>query len=339
MADYQIIVKDKNGTSLGEFTQWSDLEFSDRLNYYGECSFKVPVTSDELLNLTALRRYEVYIMRNKSTVWSGEQVARSGTLKANDSNKVTIFCRTFFEMLNSRYTGVYVNFDNTDEGTILKSLVDTSQALTDGDLGFTFGQYTTGNTRDREYSNHNIMQAFVNMSELIDGPDFYITHDKEINIVSHKGIDKSKQTVLEYGTNLESVEISEDFTNPGNQAIVLGSGFGLAQQRVTRTDTSARSTYKLRQQLVSATDIPFTDMLNARGDAVVRKQKNSLQSLNIIQVPNTNPKFGSISLGDSIRIRVQEGIYNINNNYRVHGYSVSVDENNKESISYLVGLI
>src|SRR3990172_11229342 len=111
MAKYSIIVKDKTGESLGEFTEWKNLKFSDRLNDYGECYFDVPITSQNLLELTALRRYEVFIKRDNTIVWSGEQVARNGNLQANSPNMVTIICRTFFEMLNSRYTAPYVRYD------------------------------------------------------------------------------------------------------------------------------------------------------------------------------------------------------------------------------------
>lgn len=339
MADYSIKVKDKNGDELGEFTQWTNLNFSEKQNDYGECRFDVPITSSELLDLVAARRYETYVVRNGSVVWSGEQVARSGDLKANSPNYLTIVSRTFFEMLNARYTGAFVRFNNIDQGTILKSLVDTSQALTDGDLGFTFGSHTTGTNRDREYSNQNIMEAFINMSNVINGPDFFITHDKEINIVSFKGIDKSAQAVLEWGTNLESVNIIEDFSTPANQAIVLGAGFGSSQTIGTSTDTSARATYKLRQQRSSEIDVSGQSVLEAKAQALVRKYKQSLLSLSIVQLPNTNPGFSTVSLGDSIRVKIKEGIYNINNRFRVYGYNVQVDDNNKETISYLVGQI
>jgi len=315
MANYSIVVKDKNGDTLGEFINWTRLQFSDKLNNYGECSFAVPVTSNELLTLTALRRYEVYIYRNNSIVWAGEQVARNGTLQANSPNMLTILCRTFFEMFNSRYQRDFVRFDQIDEGIILKTLVDNSQAETDGNFGFTFGDYETGVLRDREYSNQNIMEAFINMSNLINGLDFYITHDKEINIVPFKGVDQSKQTILEWKTNMHEIGVVEDFSSPANEVFVLGAGFGSAQAVGTQSN------------------------LEAKAEAVVRKYKQPLLSLKISQMPNTTPGFGTISLGDTIRVRINEGIYNINNRFRVYGYDVKIGEDNEEFISYLVGSI
>lgn len=339
MVEYQIVIRDKQGNILGEFTEWKGLQFSDQLNDYGSCRFKVPVTSVELQNLVSLRRYEVLVKRNGTTVWSGEQVARYGELKANSPQYLTIESYTFLEMLNSRYTDSFIRYDNTDQGAILKDLVDTSQAKTEGDLGFTFGTVETTVSRDREYSNYNIMDAFINMSKVINGPDFYITHDKQINIVARKGIDKSKQVILEWKTNLESVMIDEDFVNPANQAILLGSGFGGSQLTSTATDTSARAVYKLRQQRASEIDVSEPDTLFAKAQAIVRKYKQPLLKLTVNQLPETVPSFGTISLGDTITIRIREGVYNISNKFRVYGYEVRVDDDNKESISYLVGMI
>lgn len=336
---YQIIIRDKSGNELGEFTEWQSLRFNDKLNNYGSCSFYVPVTSQELLSLVSLRRYETIIKRDGQIVWAGEQANRHVSLQRNSANLVEIISFTFLEMLNSRYTPAFVRYDATDQGEILQDLVEDSQAVTDGDLGFTFGTVETTVNRDREYYTQNIMEAYINMSNVIDGPDFYITHDKEINIVAHKGIDKSRTVIFEWGTNIESVDIDDNFSNPCNQALVLGAGFGSNQGIGTFTDATVRGIYKLRQQRVSEIDVSDQDTLDAKAEALVRKYKTPLMSLDMVQLPNKLPNFGTFALGDTGQVRIQHGIYNIDNRFRNYGYNVSVSKDNKESISYIVGLI
>lgn len=333
---YQIIVKDKEGNIIGEFTEWFNLRFSDRHNNYGECTFEVPVSSEELTTLSSLRRYEVFILRNGFTVWSGQQANRYVNIQANSPQMVTITCFTFFEMLNSRFTETYVRYDATDQGEILKDLVDTSQALEDGDFGFTFAPIPATMNRDREYATYNIMEAFINMSNVINGPDFWIDHDKVIHIVPYRGIDKSPTVVLEWGVNILNADIQENFATPANEAIVLGSGFGSSQEIGGYTDESAREIYGLRQQRVSETDVSEVDTLNDKGEAVVNMYKQALVTIDFSQIPNTTPEFGSISIGDSVRVRIQEGIYDINNVFRIYGYTVAIGETGEENISYLI---
>lgn len=337
--DYQIIVKDKSGTTIGEFTEWFNLRFSDKLNNYGECSFDVPVTSDELDTLTSLRRYDVFILRNGEIVWSGEQANRSVSLEANSPQLLTIRCFTFFEMLNARYSPEFVRYEAEDQGQILKDLVDTSQALTDGDFGFTFDTIEATQDRDREYALYNIMEAFINMSNVIGGPDFWIDHDKVIHIVPYRGIDRSTQFIMEWGVNIYKSFIQENFSSPANEAIVIGAGFGSSQVIGGYTDTVARGIYKLRQQRISETDVSQVETLNDKGEDLVTAYKNPLVTIDFQQIPNTLPVFGSFTLGDSIRIKVKEGIYNINNVFRVYGYSVQIGNNGEEYISYLVSQI
>ncbi len=336
---YSIVVRDKSSNYLGEFTNWTNLRFSERMNNYGSCSFSAPVISEELEHLVSMRRYETIVRRNGVDVWAGEQTNRYGSLSVDSPNFITITSHTFEEMLNSMYTPRFVRYENEDEGDILKDLVDTFQAQTNGNLGLTFGTYLTGTNRDREYNTDNILEAFINMSNVLNGPDFYITKNKQINIVKHRGIDKSKNIMLEWKTNIKSISISEDFSTPTTKATVLGAGFGSEQLIHSETNVPLSEVYGLREQRSSEVDVSIQSTLEAKAQALIRKYKQPLQTIQISQVPSTVPDFGSIGLGDSIKIRVDEGFYNIDNTYRVYGYDVSIDKDGKESIEYIIGQI
>lgn len=339
MADYQIVIRDKSGNILGEFNNWKGLQYEERLNNYGVCSFSIPHTDPQLLSLVSLRNYETIIRRNGADVWGGEQAHRIVDLKANSPNRVTIQSFTFLEMLNSRFTGSFRRFDGVDQGTILKTIVDESQAQTNGDLGLDVTVVDSTVNRNREYSNQNIMEAWINMSNVIGGPDFEFNTDKTVNIYEKKGIDLSKNIIFEWGTNIENMVIEEDFIRPGNRAIVLGAGFGSSQLRVQVTNTKFAGVNRLREQRFSEIDISSTSVLTAKGESGVRKHQSAIMSLEFNQMPTTRPPFGSIKVGDSVRVRIKEGIYNINNVFRVYSYRVSVDDNNRETIRYLVGMI
>ena len=77
------------------------------------------------------------------------------------------------------------------------------------DLGFTKGSIEVTTNRDRTYNNQNIMEAFINMSNVISGCDFEITDDKVLNVYLLKGEDKTQDIILEYGENVSDVQIDE----------------------------------------------------------------------------------------------------------------------------------
>lgn len=335
--NYQLTVKDKAGNIIGEFSDWLNLKFGDRHNNYGQATFDVPVTSADLLTLVSLRRYELYISRNGQIIWSGEQASDNVRLSVNDANLVTITSYTLFQMLEARLTDEYIRFEGIDQGQILKQLVDLSQAKTDGDFGFTFASIPATMSRDREYFSATIMDAFINMSNNINGIDFWVGHDKKIHIVPYRGIDRSNQYIFELGVNMLEPGISNNFSSPANSVRALGAGFDADQLVQTFTDAEARQTYKLREQRISEIDVSEADTLLSKAQDYASKYKQQVQAIDFKQVPNSSPAFGSLSIGDTARIRIRKGRYNINSKFRIYGYDITIGNEGEEYISYLVG--
>ena len=91
-------------------------------------------------------------------------------------------------MFNNRYTDAVVEYASTDAGEIAWDLIDNSQNQTNGDLGITKGIIETTQNRDRTYYNQNIMEAIVNLSNVIGGFDFEFTHNKVFNVYAVKGL-------------------------------------------------------------------------------------------------------------------------------------------------------
>lgn len=338
MVQYHIQVKNKAGETLGEFDKWSNLVFEKRLNNVGQCSFQVPASDTKLLDMAALRNHEVYVYRGNTLVWAGEMANHDGVLQLDSPNHITIIAYDFLELLNARLTDPSVRYDQIDAGAIAWDLIDTSQQQTDGDFGITEGVIEETVLRDRTYEEKNIMEALIQLSEVQNGFDFEVTDDKVFNVFAHKGADLSQSVTLEWRTNIKSARIGRDFTNPCNEARVLGSGFGASQIKVTVTDTDSRAAMKLRQQRVSYTDVSQEDTLTDKGTAVVNQYKVPVEQLQLVQLPGTKPTFGSLKPGDTIRVKIREGFWNINNRYRIYGYKVNVGDMMQELIEYFVSL-
>lgn len=334
---HQIIVKDRTGTILGEISDWFNLRFSDQINNYGQASFDIPIDSDDATELISLRRFEVEITENGVTVWSGEQVNAEVTLAANSPNLVTITCYTYLEMLNARYTPNYVRYDQVDQALILKALVDESQSRVGGDLGFTFTNITATKLRDREFKLDNIMESFINMSNVIDGIDFWIDENKVIHFgAPRRGVDKSNQFGFEWGVNIQEMQISDNFSSPANTAYAIGSGDGTDQLIASFADAVARTTYGLREQTISAIDVSETDTLVGKAEGLVNSNKEQKRTIRVTQMPNTTPNLSQLGLGDSTNAVLKKGRYDINSSFRVLGYECVIGDVGESIVSWIL---
>lgn len=344
MVEYTIKVKNYNGDFMGEFRTFRALKFTKNLNGYGSCSFEVPVEDREAGLLVVPRRYTVYIYRRENKeyegtlVWAGEQVLRNAHLKGDGDDWIEVHCHSWFEGLYHRYTAQQVRFDQIDAGEIAWDMINTTQSEAHGDMGIVRGNIEETMRRDREYYNQNIGEAIVNLSNVISGFDFEITDEKEFNVYPVKGQDKSDEIVFELGMNVKEMDIKEDFVNPVNRAIILGEATDESElQRVERENEDFMKTYRLREGLISEMDIAGLATLQDRGDAMLRKYQLPLMTLDMKVLESSAPNITDFSLGDLIRVIVEKGLYNINKEYRVFGYELTLGEKNEEALKLILG--
>lgn len=336
---YRIVVVTKAGAEIGEFINFTKLSFTKRLNNYGTCTFEIPIEEPNLDSLISLRNYEVRIYRYDTLVWAGEQTHLTANIDRKSIEPMTITCQSYLELFNNRFTDIEDIYTGVDAGAIAWNLINDSQLLTDGDFGITEGYIASTTDRDRTYNNKNIMDVIIELSNVAGGFDFEITDEKVFNVYSRKGNDRSNEIVFEYGTNMDNINIELDFTNPINQGIALGEGIGNLQLMQTYTNTSARSVNKLRQGKIEDPSVIELPTLLSKATELVRVNKQSISNLSFNQVQGTIPLFGTLVLGDLVRVIVNRSIFNINYIYRIYALSVKLNTKGEETVQYLVSLI
>lgn len=343
MITYKILVKDASDNEIGEFEKFRKLKFSKRLNNYGACQFEIPVGDEKVSSLISLRRYTVWIYRYDETgseqlIWSGEQVNRQGNLDDKGGNWATIYCYDWLELLNSRYTGNDVVYDGIDAGQIAWDLIDDSQTPTNGDFGITEGTIEATQDRDRTYYNHNVLEEIIKLANVINGFDFEITTSKVFNVYDFIGVDRSDEVILEYGINIKSMRITEDFSKIVNRAIVLGdTGYVGDSIRVERNDTGQQALYKIREAQISEMTTSETSTLNDKGDALIRKYEAPLYKISMDIVRGGNPSIADFAIGDIIKLIVKSGIYDINEDFRIYEWTLTYNDDNTESMDLVLG--
>lgn len=342
MITYKILVKDASGNNIGEFEKFRNLKFNKRLNNYGTCQFEVPVDDPKIASLISLRRYSVEIYRYDNTtgllIWAGEQASRQGNLDDKGGNWVLIYCYDWLEQLNSRFTADEVSYEGIDAGQIAWDLIDDSQTQSNGDFGITEGTIEATQNRDRTYYNKNILEAIIELSNVINGFDFEINTSKVFNVKGVIGADRTDSVILEYGINVTAMRIMEDFSKIVNRGIVLGdSGYIGDPLRVERDDAGAQALYKVREALVSETTTSEQDTLEEKGDALIRKYEAPLYKVSMNIARGGTPSIADFALGDVITLKVQSGIYNINEDFRIYEWTVSYSDDNTETLDLVLG--
>lgn len=331
---YRIIVKDM-GTPIGEFKEFRNLKFSRRLNNYGTCSFEIPADDPKASSLIALRAYTIEVYRDDFLIWAGEQAVRDGQLDKAGNNWCKITCFDWFEQLFSRYTGESVTFAGVDAGEIAWQLIDTTQ--TESDLGITEGTIEATQNRDRTYNNQNIGEAIINLANVINGFDFEINTSQVFNVAANIGVDRTN-LVLEYGRNIQAIQITEDFSSPINRAIVLGSGSDFtAPLRVDRDDAASQALYGLREGLINELEVSEITTLEDKGDALTRKKGMPLLKTRMTLIPSSSPTIEDFALGDILTLKVVSGVYNIQSQFRVYEWTVSYPPSEIEVLDLVLG--
>lgn len=337
---YRIIIKDENGNEVGEAPAPRKLSFSKRLNDYGRAKWDIRVSDPQAASFVALRKNTIEIHRESGTaltlVWAGEQALVRGELNEAGNNWAAVHAFTWFEQLYHRYTSEIVTYTEIDQGAIMVDLINDTNA--DDPTKITIGTTPATKIRDRAYHSQNIAEAIINLSNVASGTDFEVTDLGVFNAESIIGTDKTSSVVFRYGHNIKNVTIIEDFTSPINRAIVLGEATGETElTRVDRNELTLQGEYGLREGRLQEMDISSISTLEDKGDAAIRKYGQPLLHIEFDLVRNVSPSIDEFTVGDGIRLIIQNGMYTIDEQYRVYEWEITWDEKSTETLKLTLG--
>lgn len=321
MVTYKIVITDLAGTPLGEITDYKSLSFQKVLNREGDCIITAPIKSSSLNgNMLLLGQRDIYIYRNDDIAWGGRLLNKSGRITGGD-DLITLASQGFMSLLKKRVTTDFI--DNTDAGEIVWTWIDTSQNLVNGDLGITKGTVVPSKNRQRLTENSSIYEEMIQLTEVKQGIDLEITQTKVYNSYYPQGSDKSATVKFQLGKNIETIDWSEDFSDPVNEAIVLGGGYGQSAITETRENTDLQEDYGLFQEVIPYKNVEETTLLQDKGDKEIIRRGLPRKQYTITQTPESEPDWTSLSLGDWVRVDVDYGVVSIHDAVRISTISVS----------------
>jgi hypothetical protein len=244
----------------------------------------------------------------------------------------------FFDLFADRY--VTKTYTQTERVAMFLDLINETQDTgnPDDDFGVVPGpqQYNTGLLSDREYTDQNVRDGGINLTNLSDGQfDFRFNYDRSVETFAQIGSDRPDMKFT-YPYNIRSGKIAHTATNLWNYIIGLGSGFGEEALRTVTADGASRGNYKTRQKIVSFNSVTEQQTLDENAYGYLQKVKNILE-LPTFNVSGALANLDVLGIGDRVPVEVVgHSALPLNGVYRIEKLAVTLDENDAEDIAITV---
>jgi len=330
---YSLRIKDIDNIYIEEITSWNSFQYFWELNRAGGCNISFNIDDPKFTqnNLFPARHF-IDIFRGDRKLWSGVLSGVSGNV-GDISGRLTLTFSGYLALLEKMEVNPSGKiFTDIEQGTILWTLIDDFQGLPNGNYGITQGSVTTGIKRDREYSPFkNVYEAFIQMTEVINGCDLEITQNKVLNVYAHQGR-RLEAIVFEYGKNITGLNFNFSMKDLVNQANAIGSGEGIDLLYSVAHNMQSQEIYGLMQESFSHSDVKELNTLAEHAKKYVEEYPNPTQIYGCDVRDTIDTVLKSYSVGDEVRLRIKKGYLDIDTYRRIKKLSISVDQNEKESI-------
>jgi len=331
---YSLLIKNAAGSNINEITNHKGFNFNYELNRPGECSFTANIDFADKFTMANLFPYISYldIYRFNTKVWSGVLSKIPSGSVGKETGSIDFTFSGYLHLLEKMFMGALgETYTATEQGTILWTMLNNFQSLPNGNYGITLGNVSTGISRDRTYSAFkNIYDAFIEMTEVINGPDIDITIEKVLNVYAHKG--HRLNHVFEYGKNISDFSFSVDGDSIVNNSIFLGSGEGSDMLYSVAHNMQSQEKYGLMQNVTQKSDVIILDTLTGYAQGEVNEFGEPTQIFGLNAMVQDDPPMGSYTVGDEIRCICKKGWVNFDKFLRIKKISVDVNEEELETV-------
>jgi hypothetical protein len=271
---------------------------------------------------------EVQIEYNKTLVWRGVISEYNRSKSADGTYTMAIAVIDYFSLLQKRRTGLTeVDFTAVDPATIPWSLINTSQALTHGDLGITEGATdTTGLSVTVAYKNSELKSEIAKLSNLFTNGsfDFDIDLTKKFNVYYPTKGTVRPEIVLDINNILADTVKIPVVLALTNSVFVTGQGVNNDIAAVNRQASSGDiAAYTLLEDVISDPNVSDTGILNAEGDKFLALNKLPLYQISLKHAGD-DPDFTLYDVGDTLVVNIPEENVSYAQ-YRVRKKTVDID--------------
>lgn len=318
------------------------VQYAQSLNDAGEFNGQLLLSDERIANTlgtssidysTMPARTGLYIERNGTIVWGGVIWSRSYT---SQSAVMSLAGREFESYYGRRrITNTTVFGPDTDQFTVIKTLIDNANAVLHGDIGITTTDITTCGVTIPDvfavydYERRNLLDTVSDLAkqEPPYGFDFHV----DVGYDSNKNLTRKFQLFYphkgnDYATNqfsplLEFPGSIVAYSYPENGSAVVntlyGFGAGSSDSQYVSSQQSSDSFvngFPLLEDTASYSQIPDPRVVDNLTRAAVLAKDKPVVVMEATWVPTVDsvsgmevaPSITDISMGDQVRIRIKD---------------------------------
>ena len=300
-------------------------------------------------------RTALYVERDNVLVWGGIIWLR--TYNA-DKQTLDFSAREFESYFERRRIAVSQAYNNTDQLTVVESLVNNAQSATNGNIGIIVGSETSSVLVTRVYYQYelkNLFEAIKDLATSSEGFDFNIDvyYDSSLNPrkilrldYPYRGTPYSSTSptalVFEFPGNIIAYDYPEDASITAN--LLWGVGPGSNEGKLlAEADIPGQwaAGWPLLEDATNYADVYDPALLSNLTSAEVTAKQNPVTSMKIVlSGPQDDPPLGSFKTGDQCLVRITDSRFpNNGSGYglvvikRIIAINVEAGENGPERIT------
>jgi len=156
---------------------------------------------------------------------------------------------------------------------------------------------------ESDYFNQNILQSFIDITNIYPDLDIDMTDNKVLNFYENKG--ELKNINLFYGKHISSARVTHNFSKPINRAIVTGQLSGtLKDVRAESEDVTSIEDIGLREAIDNQSTATSIDSFYSSGEMILNRYKipDIITEFNLVK--NSDFGLSDFVLGDRVTISV-----------------------------------
>lgn len=322
MATYRIDLHDlNNGTPRVSDLQVKKFSFSTRLN--GAGTFEATMFGKHAQATKANLKpgaTEVKVYRDATQVWGGYLWAVQVNKVNPKAFDIQLRGEGWYSRLRRRFVVTDLHYRDVNQHQIAWNLINHTQGLTDGSLGFTQGSNAGPNVqRERHYcawERPNVASGIDELAQLDDGFDFELTPDKVFKTYSPEKRTATGLTID--GNDAMTFDYLYDAADMANYVTALGSD-DCNPVVFDAIDTAQRSEFGLLMAVVDHDTNKEKDV-NAHGRQYLRRRKRlryRIGKVSWLEGVHTGPAWGAFSIGDTLTMTAASGFATFNRDFRI----------------------
>ena len=355
MTTYRYLFADLLTNSILAELPLTGVAFTQQLNQAGTFNARILLSGVDAAGqnvdaATIPGRCAVYVDRDGVLVWGGVVWSRNYN---STSQTLTLGAREFESYFERRRITSTQAFTNTDQLTIVQTLMNNAQAAPSGNIGVVVGSNTSGVLVDRVYYDYELKSvhgAIMDLSRAENGFDY------RIKVQYDGAFQPEKQLLLGYprlGTvysptatnvpffefpagNVVEYEYPEDGAIAANTVYALGAGSNEGKLIASASDSTLLAAgWPLLEEQANYSDVVDAALLAELAQGQVLAVSYPPTTIKMVVPAFVEPVFGTYQIGDDARVRITDDRFpqGLDAVYRIVGISVEPGEDGPERVT------